>query len=227
MTVPLGQCELRANDGSAVLRCLLGAETPQPASGYGGFESVERPGRPPVTHWTGPDGLTLSVPLLLDDSVVSGSSTTPSVKVRQLEALAGLDADAPPPTVRITANLPRPAHEAREWVVSGLEWGEAVFTHWGALRRQEATVTLLAFGATGIERIRRADPFKRRELRKGETLRKFAKRVLGDARRWQDVAALNRDNPKCPTAPDYAVKAARLLKVPPREPVRRRTSKRK
>jgi hypothetical protein len=228
--VPIGHVELRATDNSVTLRCLLGADAPRPSGGYGGWSSVDRGTRPPIITYTGPEALTVTVPLLLEDAVVAAPATR--VKVARLERLAGLPGsgalrgDGEPPTVRLAANLPGVAHEEREWVVAGLEWGEAHFGPYGGLRRQEATVTLMEYReAAEVERVRRSDPFQRRTMRKGETLRHFARRTLGDPRRWRDIAALNADNPHCPKAPDAKLGRDRLFKVPPREPVRRRKPK--
>jgi nucleoid-associated protein YgaU len=68
--------------------------------------------------------------------------------------------------------------------------------------------------------------FARHTLKAGHNLRDFAKAYLGDAKRWRDVADLNRDDPKCPSTSEYRVKRPVVLLTPPREPVSKAKHKR-
>ena len=224
---PIGTCRLWTVDQELELHCLLGDGAPK-LSGYGGHVYRERPRRPPLTLWEGPSGVRLTLQLVLEHREVPGSGGVRR-KIRTLERMAGMLSGSPAPALNVAANLPH-HDEARapddEWLVErdGLERGEPLYVD-GELVAQPATVTLLRQTTTEVETLPRSAPFARKTLRKGETLRHFAQRVLGDGRRWRDVASLNRDDSRCPQVPDRKAARAHDLKVPPREPVRRKPAK--
>lgn len=208
------------------LRCLLG-DAPPALSGFGGHVYRERRKRPPLTIWEGPSGRKLTLALVLENRVIRTAkygldAGEVAGKLRVLTAMAGGEDEQPSPVLRVKCNLPHldaKAAALEDWVIErdGLELGRQVYSDRGTLIVCEATVTLLRVAATGLERLRKSDPFRRVTMRKGETLRTFARRTLGDARRWRDVAALNRDDPKCPSSAERKIGRDHPLKVPPRE----------
>lgn len=217
---PPGQCILIAPERGLVLHALLGPEPQPPATAGGGWEHVDRPRRRPLTVWTGPAAMQVEMTLLLEHAIVTGQGWTRD-KLRILERMAGVDADDPqPPLLEVYAGLPH--HDTlraaqNRWVIGGPpEHGRAVYNEQGGLTQLEVSFTLLLHTSAGLERLPRSDPFAPQTIRRGESLREFAKRVLGDARRWKDIQALNRDDPRCPRSPTYELKKSHRLKVPPR-----------
>lgn len=199
---------------------LLGAERPKPIRGYGGHGQLARPGRRAVSAFEGSDTPAYSVVLRLDRR--RPQSAPVKDQMRNLEKLAGwnLANDTPPPRVRWIANVAHDYSEARqnEWAVETLEWGDSVASDRGTLLWQDATLTLGLQTDAEVPELGRARGFAHKTLRKGETLRGFARRVLGDASRWKDVASLNRDNPRCPQTAEHKVGRSVDLLIPPREP---------
>jgi hypothetical protein len=218
---PPGQVILVAASRDLRLHALLGPDPQPPATGGGGFEHVERPRRRPLTVWTGPAGMTLDLTLLLEHEILAGRGFVRD-KLRVLEKMAGVDAlDPEPPPLQLYANLPhhdnsRVAHN--RWVISAPpEYGRAIYNDRGGLTQLEVGLVLLERTLAFVERLPRSDPFAPQTIRKGESLRMFAKRVLGDAKRWKDILSLNRDDPRCPRSATYKLKKAHKLKVPPRQ----------
>jgi hypothetical protein len=219
MAVPAGQARIwTLGDPRISLRCLLGSEPPKITSGYARWELIDRPGRRPLTVHSGLDNLQIELSLVLRDS--------PGDQMRALEKMAGRDAGDPvPPLVRFEANLPQ--HDAGKapsvaWVISGLEWGAARYSNAAVLLSQEVAVTFMQHEDSSLHRLRVSPAFQLKTMKKGENLRAFAKRTLGDARRWRDVASLNRDDPRVPSSPDHEITRSHKVKLPPREPVTRR-----
>lgn len=206
------------------LQCLLGNEPPRPTRGYGGWGQLERRGRRALSRYDGTETPAIEVGLILENEVVHTADGAEG-KMRRLERLAGGWGNKAP-RLQWVANLPHHDYTAAPgniWVCESLEWGDLVFTDRASLIRAEATVTFALFsdpevpGVTTVE-----SAFPRRELRKGWDLRDFAKHYLGDAKRWKDVAELNRDNVKCPQSPTYKPPRPVWLLVPPREVAKRR-----
>lgn len=204
------------SDGGLTLNCLLGEDSPVVTSGYAAYDSVDRPGRRPLTVYQGRSELTIDLAVLLEDRVVSGSTRT---KMRTLEKLAGEPSDDTPPTVHFWANMPYHdfgSNPARAWVISQITWTRSLFDDAAGLRQQEATVTFTHREVSSVARLVTSAPFAQKTMKKGESLRTFAKRVLGDSKRWSAIQDLNRDNAKCPQSPDRKVTKAITLKVPPK-----------
>lgn len=206
--------------------CLLGADRPKVIRGYGGWGQTEREGRRSVATFGGQETLAYSVTIRLDRTHGRGRDQDVARQMASLERLCGYPA-GPPPVVNFAANV---AHDqddepGLEWLCESLEWGDSVATDAGVLVWQEATLIL------GVdERAEVKDPgraaFARHELHKGQNLREFARRWLGDASRWKDVASLNRENRRCPQGPEHRAARAVTLLVPPREPKSKKRSRR-
>lgn len=206
-------------DPKESIHCLLGAAAPRVVRGYGGWGQAARTGRRALPVFEGSETVAYEVALLLENQHVPGFSV--ENMVRQLDRLSGLasvGSDAPPPVVRWYANAPHDYGSAPKlkWVCESLEWGESNYTDGGVLLWREATLTLAVFSDPQIK-TSAVKGFRRQTLRPGQDLRDFARKWLGDAKRWRDVAELNRDNPACPTGPHVKRKKAVALLLPPRE----------
>lgn len=205
--------------------CLLAGDRPKVVRGYGGWGQTAREGRRAVSTFAGSETPAVSVTVRLDWRRPWRRPVVDSM--RALERLSGWDDradDDRPPRVKWIANVPRDYFEQphTEWVVESLEWGDSYANDIGILVWQDATVVLGLYRGTEVRGLRAARAFPRRTLPKGRSLRWFARKYLGDASRWDDVAALNRDNPRCPQTPGHEVRRAVGLLVPPREPRRGR-----
>lgn len=222
--LPPGQLRLwrtaytRSSDPWRV-HCLLGATRPVVVRGYGGWGQVAREGRRAQAVFDGSETLAYSIALRLDNR--RPSRTPVDEQMRSLERLCGLDShdDTPPPVVNFLANVAHDQAQAaqNDWVCEDLEWGDSIATDRGTLLWQDATLVLGLHESTSVKGLRRSPGFARHTLSRGWDLRDFARRYLGDPKRWKDVAELNRDNPRCPSTPSFKVSRAVVLLTPPRE----------
>src|SRR5215831_18181754 len=100
-TPPVGWVRLSSTDPPLSLTCRLGQDRPDVSSGYGGWDEVVRPQRPPITTYKAPPGLHLTLSLMLD-----GFATDTSVErdIAQLDKLATATAsDGATPRVQVWA----------------------------------------------------------------------------------------------------------------------------
>lgn len=170
-----------------------------PSGGVGGWEEVARPGRRPLTVWRGPEGLRLTLPLLLDALNV-GDNGGESIEqdVRALYSLAGYDLSGfpgakEPPVIRMDGPLPL-RRDHNRWVIESLEWGDSLRRNDGPRVRQFVTVTLLQFTEDDrVERLDRAKEDKHPTYRShpGDTYESIAKKKLGSKRYGGKLARLN------------------------------------
>ena len=153
------------------------------------------------------------------DGAAQGKSVERQIGV--LEQMAGIRSDVPPPLLLVHGNLPHDTgdYPERRFVLLAPEWDEDGTDYIGHTRvRVAADITLLQYvDDTTLRRLKGTEPFRRAEMRAGESLRDFAGRTLRDKRRWRDIVSLNRDDPRCPTSAETRVRTARRLKLPPRD----------
>jgi hypothetical protein len=213
-----------------LLVCLLGPTPPRLVRGLGGWDQVQRGGRRAASHWPGGETPAFEITLRLENVAVSSGQDGVRQKMRALERLCGgqFGGDEAPPRIQWAANAP--LHDftrapSLEWVCEDFDYGDAVYADGARLLEVPATIVLAVAEGDELERLKRAVPFARKELRKGETLRRFAKRVLGDARRWSDVADLNADDRRIPKTPDAPARKSIRIAVPPREPKPRKSKR--
>jgi hypothetical protein len=210
-----------AGGGGIYLHCLLGENPPKPVRGYGGWGPRARDGRRGRASFQGSDLPAFSIDLLLEQRRVREDS--PKAKMRLLERLCGwesVSSDDPPPPFYWKANAPHHDYVAasqNRWVCETLEWGTWTFDNRSRLLSAEATIVVGLYRTGELPTLARKVPFRQVTMRKGESLREFAKRVLGDPKRWKDVQSLNRDNPRCPTSPSFAIGKPLALMVPPKD----------
>lgn len=200
------------------LLCLLGDERPKQVRGAGGWGMTQRTGRRARTAFTGSETPAYEIQLLLENDAVPTDGGLPG-KITTLNALTGAFGDDPPPLLKWAANVQYDHDHApkREWVCESVDWGDSNSDDTGRLLWWRVTIVVAVYRDTTID-LPRSKGFQRRELHKGQDLRDFARKYLGDPKRWNDVAELNRDNPRCPKGPHKHPKHAVTLLVPPREP---------
>lgn len=192
--------------------CELGDQVPLPNDGYGGFETVDKEHDLALTKWAGFKPLQVELPLLLDN-FADGKSIDDAVQL--LEAMAGRgkrreglsrgEYVKPQPLIVNTAGVwQNDAHNdpGGRWVINNLTWDAETITvnDHGNWIRAGVTVTLLQIheptgvaAALAAARKRTGSPGGRvtYTTKAGDTLVSIARKKLGDAGRWTDLAKLN------------------------------------
>lgn len=190
---------LTTDDPPSRVRARLGEDRPEISAGYGGWEEIERPKRSTVTSWKGQPARRMSLSLLLDNFRVG---TSIEDDIRALERM-GLPRPGPsaPPVVNIEAVGGVVPWKRRDWVIDGIEWGDAIMNRNGNRVRQAAVVTFIEF--VSDELIRKSPAQKRRDkkgkkgrskryvVKRGDHLRSIAAKQLGSAKKWKAIADLN------------------------------------
>jgi hypothetical protein len=138
--LPVGWVEISSEDPKRSVVARLGDERPDVASGFGGWEAVERPRRKPLTYFKSSPGLQLTLPILLDEWV-SGASIE-----RQIDHLQDMGSptasDGDPPQLRVRAAGGAVPFQAKTWVLGDLSFGDALMNEDGNRCRQFVTLTL-------------------------------------------------------------------------------------
>lgn len=217
----------RFADDAWSVHCLLGpGQRPKVIRGYGGWSTTAREGRRSKTTLAGMETPAYQIVLRLDDRRPRAAPVTE--QMRNLERLVGWNRadDTPPPVLNFAANVAHDQDDVpeNEWVCETFEWGDSNSTDRGTLLWQDATLTIGLF-SDDAPKLEKAPGFDRKPLKVGWDLRDFARRYLGDAKRWKDVAELNRDNPRCPSTPSFKPKREVWLLVPPPEPKAKRAKR--
>lgn len=209
MALPLRQIRMDSRNPDLTVFAFLAADHPELTDGYGGWEVIPRPRRRAYTRWMGTNPFRLRLSLIIDkyqeqDSIEHICQT--------LERMAtSPDAFTPPPLVDVDGAVP---HPRTGWVIDNLEWGQSI-RHPNTLNRlrQEVVVHLLQHVPVDVVQQNNPPPSKYRiyTVKKGDTLGKIASKLLGNWRRWKEIAKINkiRDPKK-----DRALKVGRKLKVP-------------
>ena len=142
MAPPVGWVQISSTDPPVLIVCRLGDARPNMDDGYGGWEQVARPRRPPITTWVAPPGRQMTLSLLLDE-FASGASL--ESQIANLEKLGRPSAsDGEPPQVKITAAGGMVPHQELTWIVQTLAFGDpAEANQSGNRTRQQVTLTLL------------------------------------------------------------------------------------
>lgn len=171
----------------------LGPNGAKITGGYGNWTQVLVPRGDPLTQWSGRSLFTMDIDLLVD-GWRRQRSVEPQVKA--LEALATRDkAMLTPPPVRIYGAVP---HPALKWVITGIDWGDALLQYSSGVRlRQAALVHLMEYREeTTLAALPRAAatpaPPSKYKVKRGDDLKKIAARRLGKSSRWPDIVKLNK-----------------------------------
>jgi hypothetical protein len=161
--------------GSVIAR--LGEGMPV-RTGYGGWSTIERPGRVSLTTWTGIEPIEISIPLLFE----GWPRRSVESEIAELEAMATVAPDRPrgeaPPVIHVAGgSLPRFPRRAL-WVISSLEWGDA---EWVSRRRVRAAATVVIRQYVDADLVvrKRVYPYPAfHVVRRGESLASIARKVM-------------------------------------------------
>jgi len=183
--------------------------TGRPKIDYGlGWESIERPFRPDASDWRGRRALRLSVPLLLEGFSRGGVSVQPLFDL--LDGIAWNANNKEPPSVQLSGPIP---HTELLWHIADIDWSDDendCITRGDVLIRQAAVVTFEEHHTAESAITRTRAKAKTVRSKKGDTLKKLAKRHLGNASKWKD---LRKANPKL-RDPNATIKTNTLIRLP-------------
>lgn len=197
--------------GNYSCTALLGDTVPQVTDGYGGWTTEQRARRQAFTFWTGPNPLTLDIPIMFDGWSQNHSQ---EYQIHQLELMAGIDGTEPPLVIINAAGaVPHDftRYSKHDWVISQIQWGDADRRANGDRLRQAATVTVMKYisddtladispattrrgkKGRGGQRGKAVRGAKKHEyvVKDRETLETIAAKRLGKASRWREIKKLN------------------------------------
>jgi hypothetical protein len=206
---PPGYVRLACTDPSFALVALLGEESPAVSGGVGGWSVVARPRGVGMTVWEGVEPCQLTVSLMLD-GYAAGRSQEPAL--RGLLAVARGDSESPPGILSI---LGIPSLPADEWIVEGIDFGDAIRRTSDMHRtRQQLTLTLREFVPPEYLSIKKSTSKSSSKsiiltAVKGDTAAKIAKR-----RRLKSWTILRSMNPGIIVKANAAIKAGTPILVP-------------
>ena len=181
---------------------ILGPTNPVLANGYGGWSIVNRPHRKALTNWDGHQPFQMDLDIFLSEFKADNSVEKP---ITHLERMAVVDTDLNPnrpPVIRIHGDaLPKIAKDL-PWVIQDLKWGVTKrSTEHGYRTQQQVTISLLEHIDGGLVNDRNIKPgsnphpkYRTYTIKKGDTLQSIAKKLLGKASRWQEIAKINNIN---------------------------------
>lgn len=139
----VGWVRITSKDPPLRLVCRLGEERPNVESGYGGWSSVDRPRRRPLTTWRAPPAITMTLPLLIDrwrDPFPGNSIEAQIDVIRKWGWPTGSNGE--PPRLKVTATGAAVPHQGLPWVLTDVAWGDALMNPNGNRVRQAVTLTL-------------------------------------------------------------------------------------
>jgi hypothetical protein len=204
------------------VRAKLGEGSATVEGGLGGWESVPRPGRRPLTVWRGPeDPLRMGLPLVFDGypphNAAGNRLASVEQDVRQLETIAGVAVlgDPVPPFITVMGAVPHDLRWAprNRWVIEDLDWGPAERDQATGQRvRQAVTVTLMLYTqADSLVGLSQQQKPKRRKVqaKDGDTAIKIAAREIGRAADGGKLARLNGLR-----SPDVGLEVGRSITIP-------------
>lgn len=204
-----GYVRLSCGDPSFVLVALLGDESPTVSGGVGGWSIVGRPRDVGMTVWEGIEPCQLTLPLMLD-AFAQGRSQEPAL--RGLLRVARGDRESPPGIVSVEGV---PSLPAREWIVEGIDFADAIRRVSDMHRtRQALTLTLREYVKPEyITRRRTTSKSSTKTIilkaTKGDTAAKIAKRRR--LKSWKDIRKLN---PGIVTKANQTIKQGTPIRVP-------------
>lgn len=205
--LPYGHVRLLCDDPSVDIVVLLSDEPVRYTGGFGGWEVTPRPRQVGMTTWQGQEPLQLVLGLMFDAWDTTGTISRPMSALRRI---ARGDDESPPGILRVLG-IPL---GAREWVIEGLDFGDALRRADGYAVRQPVTLTLREFVPPEYLQLRRKalTQSKRKTkvvtVKRGQTPAKIAKSA---GCKWTDLRALNRGVVK---KANQVLKVGTKLRVP-------------
>lgn len=198
MSVNVKSIVMTANAIDEQVYGTLGATNPILANGYGGWSIVTRPQKKAMTNWDGHQPFQLVFEIWFSE-VARDKSIEGAIK--SLSRMARVDSDLDPnrpPQVRIHGDAFDQTMKNIAWVIQNLEWGKTIRSENHGFRiQQQCTVTLLEHVTGGLVNESNVKPgqhqpkYRTYTIKKGDTLQSIAKKLLGKASRWQEIARLN------------------------------------
>jgi hypothetical protein len=141
----VGWVRLTTTDPPLTLVVRLSAEHSFVA-GYGGWNQISRPRRPPLSVWSGEPGMTMTLGVLFNH--FRSGELSVEAELATLEKMAQpTGSDGQPPRVIVEAAGGAIPHQAKQWVINDLVYGDAIMNWNGNRCRQQVTVTLLEYVA--------------------------------------------------------------------------------
>jgi hypothetical protein len=146
---PVGFVRIWTKDPPLEFTARLSDERPNLDSGFGGWDVVERPRRKPLTSWKSAPAVQLTLPLLFDawllaDQVDAGKQIETAIAVVQKMGRP-VASDGEPPQVRLTVRGDAIPYNGLIYVVSAIEWGDALMNEAGDRVRQFFTLSLTEY----------------------------------------------------------------------------------
>jgi hypothetical protein len=209
MTVPLpyGHVRIVCDDPAEDVTVLLSEQPIRYTGGFGGWEITARPRQIGMTTWQGQEPLQLTLGLMFD---TFDTRNTIARDMAALRRIARGDDESAPGVLRLYG-IPA---GAREWVIEGIDFGDALRRGDGYAVRQPVTLTLREFVPPEYLQLRH----KARAQIKGKTRVITVKRGQTPAKiaksagcKWTDLRTLNRGVVKKANQP---LTAGTKLRVP-------------
>lgn len=195
--VVLGFVAIATEDRRQAIVVSLAEDQPTQAGGTSLWNAQERPKRRTIPVYQGEVGYQITVPIVFEGFKEQVSQED---FIRQLEQMSRKRrGEKEPPKVIFDAGgaIPhdRTRDKGRRWVIGDLAWGAYEVRPDDADRiRQYVAVRFDEWNEDPILRVGLGESGKKYErytVKKGDTLKKIAKRKLGNANRWRELARLN------------------------------------
>ncbi len=199
MTVNLEVVYLTSRNPELQVYLQLGPTNPVITDGYGGWQTQDRPLRVSLTRWQGRKPFAMSLDGYITDFVADKSVER---RIRNLEkmALVAPGSSPPrPPTVRVHGDAIPVPYNGIPWVIVSLDWLDTIrSTDHGDRVRQHVTISLLQMITADLLNENNILPghnvqpkYRLYTIHRGDTLQSIARKLLGKASRWQEIARLN------------------------------------
>jgi len=140
---PVGWVRVNSDDPALHVSARLADQRPDLQTGFGGWEVVERPRRKPLTSWKSRPVMTLVLPLLLDRWKSQTSVEREIGWVQQMGSARG--PKKPPPKITLDVRGDAVPMHGLTWVISDIQWGDALMNAQGDRCRQFFTLTLIEY----------------------------------------------------------------------------------
>jgi hypothetical protein len=205
--LPYGHVRITCDDPVVNIVVLLSDEPIRYTAGFGGWEVTQRPRQVGMTSWQGQEPLQLTLGLMFNTFDTPG---TISSDVAALRRIARGDDESPPGVCTIEGIPLGPD----DWIIEGLEFGEALRRADGYAVRQEVTLTLREYVPPSYLQLRRKalaggkGKTKIITTKRGDTPASIARRMHC---KWTDLRTLNR---KIVKKANQKLKTGTKLRVP-------------